>query len=93
MERRDFIQRIAAGGAATAAQGAADKTAVFQVKGFTCVTCAIGLEVVLKGLKGVRTCKATYPEGKVTVGYDAAAVTEDKILALIGKTGFKGSRA
>lgn len=99
MVRRDFIQKIAAAGGGTAAAAAAKAapakaasaaTAVFMVKGFTCITCAVGLEVVLRGIKGISAAKATYPEGKVTVGYDPALQSEEKIRAFINKaTGFQ----
>lgn len=102
MVRRDFIQKIAAAGsgaaaaaqaAPTPAKAAPAATVVFMVKGFTCITCAVGLEVVLRGIKGISAAKATYPEGKVTVGYDPALQSEDKIKAFIDKaTGFQVSR-
>lgn len=104
MVRRDFIQKIAAAGSGTAAAAAAAvkpatakpapaATAVYMVKGFTCITCAVGLEVVLRGIKGISAAKATYPEGKVTVGYDPAMQSEEKIRAFINKaTGFQVSR-
>ena len=99
MVRRDFIQKLTAGGAATglasAAAAAASKpvaasTVTFQVKGFTCITCAIGLEVFLKGFKGVTAAKATYPEGKVVVGFDPSVTSSESIRSFIDKaTGFK----
>ena len=98
MERRDFIQKLTAGGAATglasaaasAKKPAATSTVTFQVKGFTCITCAIGLEVVLKGFRGVTAAKAAYPEGKVVVGFDPVVTSSQSIQALIDKaTGFK----
>lgn len=101
MVRRDFIQRIAAAaGTGTAASSAVKPakpapaaTAVYMVKGFTCITCAVGLEVVLRGIKGITSAKATYPEGKVTVGYDPALHSDEKIRAFIDKaTGFQVSQ-
>lgn len=97
MVRRDFIQKIAAAGTGTAAAAAAKPApaarVVYMVKGFTCITCAVGLEVVLRGIKGISEAKATYPEGKVTVGYDPALQSEEKIRAFIDKaTGFQVSR-
>lgn len=97
MVRRDFIQKIAAAGSGTAVAAAAATakpapaaTAVYMVKGFTCITCAVGLEVVLRGIKGISAAKATYPEGKVTVGYDPVLQSEEKIRAFINKaTGFQ----
>lgn len=95
MVRRDFIRKLSvAGGAASIAQAgekpaAAKRAVTYQVKGFTCITCAVGLEVVLKGFRGVAEAKATYPEGKVVVGFDPALTSEETIRAFINKaTGF-----
>ena len=94
MVRRDFVKRITAGGAtglatASGATAAPARTVSYQVKGFTCITCAIGLEVVLKGFRGVAQAKATYPEGKIVVGYDPVATSEERIREFINKaTGF-----
>ncbi len=98
MVRREFIQKLTAGSAASglASAASADKkaaatsTVTFQVKGFTCITCAIGLEVVLKGFRGVTAAKAAYPEGNVVVGFDPSATSSDSIRAFINKaTGFR----
>ena len=90
MVRRDFIHGV--GFAVGSARGA-KSTVEFQVRGFTCVTCAVGLEVVLKGLKGVADAKAAYPEGRVTVGFDPALVSAERIREFIDRaTGFKVSR-
>ncbi len=95
MVRRDFIQKLTAGGAVASVTAAppASRTVTFQVKGFTCITCAIGLEVVLKGFRGVADAKATYPEGKVVVGFNPAGTSEETIRAFINKaTGFTVTR-
>lgn len=95
MIRRDFIQKLTAGGAtglavSGQAKAAPARTVTFQVTGFTCITCAIGLEVVLKGFRGVATATAAYPAGKVVVGFDPALTSEETIRAFINKaTGFK----
>ena len=94
MVRRDFIQKLTAGGATGLAitgeaKAAPAQTVTYQVTGFTCITCAIGLEVVLKGFRGVATAKAAYPEGKVVVGFDPAMTSEETIRTFIDKaTGF-----
>jgi copper chaperone CopZ len=92
MVRRDFIQKLtAAGGATTGLVKAAAPahSVTYQVKGFTCITCAVGLEVVLKGFRGVSAAKASYPEGKVIVGFDPKVTSEETIRTFINKaTGF-----
>jgi copper chaperone CopZ len=92
MDRRHFIQRVTAATATGVAVGAPtalaqeSKSVTFKVKGFTCITCAVGLEVVLREQKGVTKAKASYREQRVTVGFDAAMTTEDQLKAFINKT-------
>jgi copper chaperone CopZ len=96
MDRRKFLCRVTAAGtgagiAANAAPAAAKETASvnWDVKGFTCVTCAVGLEVMMKGLKGVARVKATWPDNKVSIGYDAKQVTEATLKEFVKRCGFR----
>ena len=101
MDRRNFLCKVtasAAGGAvlrqpAKAASkqisGHAETQRVkYAVKGFTCITCAVGLEVMLRGLKGVASASASYPENHVVITYDAHVIAEDKIMEFIRVCGF-----
>jgi anaerobic selenocysteine-containing dehydrogenase len=45
------------------------KTVTWRVHGFTCVTCALGLQVMLQQQKGVQFAQAAYPGGMVTVQF------------------------
>jgi len=59
MFRRSFIQRIAVAGtgvglaAVTAMEVSQNKTITYRVKGFSCPTCAVGLDTMLQQQKGV----------------------------------------
>ena len=64
--------------ASTAPEGET-RSVTYQVKGFTCITCAVGLEVMLRGLNGVTRANASYPENNVVIGFDEH-VTNDKAL-------------
>jgi Cu+-exporting ATPase len=64
------------------------KTVSYRVKGFTCVTCAVGLETMLREQKGVKWVKATYPEALVTIRYDASSVSEPTLRGFISDLGF-----
>lgn len=90
MDRRNFLQRLTAGsagiGAGCAAKGRETAAANFRVKGFTCVTCAVGLEVVLKEQPGVVRVQALYPEGTVAVGFDGRVTTQAKLRRFINET-------
>jgi Cu+-exporting ATPase len=58
------------------------------VKGFSCITCATGLDTMLGQQKGILSSKSTYPEGKVTVRFDAGQTTEQAIVTFITDLGF-----
>lgn len=60
----------------------------WHVRGFTCVTCAVGLETLLRREKGVVTASATYPQGIVTIQYHAGLVTQDELRSAIAELGF-----
>jgi Cu+-exporting ATPase len=64
------------------------KTVIYFVKGFSCVTCATGLDTLLGQQKGIISSKSTYPEGKVTVGFDRHQISEQAIVAFITDLGF-----
>jgi copper chaperone CopZ len=92
MFRRRFLQFLALSGAGALAYEASGKglakTVIYQVKGFSCITCAVGLDAMLSKKKGILSSHSTYPEGKVTVNFDADAINEDSIRAFIVETGF-----
>jgi copper chaperone CopZ len=93
MDRRNFICSITTGTAAglTVAEAAPPKenrSVTYKVKGFTCVTCAVGLEVMLRGLKGVTRAKARYSEADVAIGFDAHLTSEKVLRDFIGSCGF-----
>lgn len=78
MDRRRFLCGISAVGAVPVGLAEAgspptpkeNSSVRWKVDGFTCITCAVGLEVMMRGLKGVARVKATYPENEVMIGYD-----------------------
>ncbi len=93
MFRRRFLQIVTMAsvgglGPLEAIQAAATQTVIYQVKGFTCITCATGLDTLLSQQKGIASSKSTYPEGKVTVAFDPNRTTEHAIVAFIAELGF-----
>jgi copper chaperone CopZ len=96
--RRDFIQRLTVGGisgvAATGAIQASDlKIVTYRVKGFTCVTCAVGLETMLQREKGITSAKASYPKATVIIRFDPELVTENSLKGFISEMGFRVEEA
>ena len=91
MDRRKFFSRVTAATATTVALGAGHKpsrTVNYTVRGFTCITCAVGLETMLRGLKGVSSAKASYPANKVAIEFDEQAIAEAKLKEFIVACGF-----
>jgi Cu+-exporting ATPase len=90
MVRRKFIQGIACGlGAVEAAGAGKTNTVTFRIEGFTCVTCAVGLDALLKVERGIVRCKSSYPDRTSVVEYRPELVSEAQIKAFIQEFGFK----
>lgn len=92
MDRRNFICGVGAIGTAgltTADAAARETTAVtWKVKGFTCITCAVGLEVMLRQQEGVTRAKASYPQNTVAIGFDGKLTSEKVLKEFIAGCGF-----
>ena len=93
MIRRRFIELITFGTGSMAAIGAiaaAEKeTVTYHVTGYTCVTCAVGLESLLRQEKGVAWAKASYPDANVVIKFDPKEVTQNTLKTYIASMGFK----
>ena len=89
MFRRDFIHRLTLA-AASAGTGSASETRTvsYRVRGFSCLTCAVGLETLLRKQKGVLRAKASYPGGLVDIEFDPAVLTEESLRTAISEIGF-----
>ncbi len=64
------------------------KTVTWRVRGFTCVTCAVGLEVMLRRQKGVKSAEASYPDATVTIQFHPELVSEASLRSFITDIGF-----
>lgn len=92
MFRRQFLQLLTVAGVSSLAPleaMAATRTVVYSVKGFSCITCATGLDTMLGRQKGVISSKSTYPEGKVAVVFDPGRISAQVIVQFITDLGFK----
>ena len=96
MDRRNFLSRVTAAGTAAASvaavKGASEvketRSVTWKVRGFTCITCSVGLEVMLRGLHGVTRASATYPASNVFIGFDEHATSEKTLREFIEVCGF-----
>jgi copper chaperone CopZ len=92
MIRRQFIQLATFAGVGLTAVGAVTagekRTVTYRVKGFTCITCAVGLDTMLSRHKGIVHSHSTYPEGIVTIEFHPSLITESSIKSFISEMGF-----
>ncbi len=92
MFRRRFLQLLTMASVSSLASleaMAVTRTVTWFVKGFSCITCATGLDTMLGQQKGISSSKSTYPEGKVTVAFNPGQITEQTIVKFITDLGFK----
>ena len=66
----------------------AKKVVKYRVRGFSCVTCATGLDTMLGKEKGITSSSSTYPEGIATIGFDPDQISEGQIKEFIAGLGF-----
>jgi copper chaperone CopZ len=93
MLRRKFFQvmTIATTGALTpleALPATPKKVVTYHVRGFSCITCATGLDTMLSKQKGIASSSSTYPEGIATIGFDPDQISEQQIKDFISSLGF-----
>ncbi len=92
MFRRRFLQLLTIASVSSLASleaMAETRTVTWVVKGFSCITCATGLDTMLGQQKGITSSRSTYPEGKVTVAFNPGQITEQTIAKFITDLGFK----
>ena len=64
------------------------KTVTYHVRGFSCITCATGLDTMLLQQKGIASSSSTYPQAVATIGFDPALIAEQQIKDFISSLGF-----
>lgn len=102
MNRRNFLNRAMGAAAGLGVAGAStaainklfqsgpkeNRSLSYKVKGFTCVTCATGLEVMLLQQPGVARARASYPDATVVIGFDENLTSEETLRKFIASCGF-----
>jgi copper chaperone CopZ len=91
MIRRNFLQRLAFTGGFTALGKAAanmNRVVTYRIKGFTCITCAVGLDALLRQQTGIVRSESSYPEARTTVEYNPKLISEKTLKALVAEMGF-----
>jgi anaerobic selenocysteine-containing dehydrogenase len=97
MIRRNFIRLLTLAGAssfpvANAAIKSGQLTVTYKVSGFSCVTCAVGLDVMMERQTGVAWSKSNYQEAKTTICYHPDLVNDDSLKNIIADMGFLAER-
>src|SRR5690242_8918644 len=99
MNRRKFLTNVMGATAGLGVTGAAvhklaqtgpneNRSVSYKVKGFTCVTCATGLEVMLMQQAGVARAQASYADATVAIGFDENLTSEAALKQFIADCGF-----
>ena len=94
MVRRKFLGMMTLAGVSAlatlkAATASEKKSVAYKIRGFTCITCAVGLETLLLREKGIIAATASYPNAIATVTYDPKAISEASIVHAIESMGFQ----
>jgi copper chaperone CopZ len=94
MIRRKFLSLMTLAGASSlatlkAATSLEKKTVTYKISGFTCITCAVGLETLLQREKGIIAAEASCPDAIATVTYDPKSISEASIVEAIESMGFQ----
>jgi copper chaperone CopZ len=94
MIRRKFLSLMTLAGASSlatlkAATALEKKTVTYKISGFTCITCAVGLETLLQREEGIIAAKASYPDAVARVTYDPKSTSEASIVEAIESMGFQ----
>ncbi len=64
------------------------KTVTYSVKGFTCVTCAVGLDTLLSRQEGVIRVRSSYPDASTEIQFRPSQTNESMLKDLISEMGF-----
>ena len=65
------------------------RTVTLKVEGWRCAACSASVGSLLEGQAGVRGVDVSFGEGRVRALFDPAATSEDRLVELIEKRGFR----
>ena len=93
MIRRNFLRMVAAAGVGGVsilgiAEAGEMRAVSYRVQGFTCITCAIGLDTMLTRLHGVVRSHSSYPAGEANIEFHPHLVSEETLRQCIRDAGF-----
>ncbi len=97
MIRRQFLRVIGLAGMSslplvTRAASNEKQIIKYRIKGFTCVTCAVGLDTMLERTSGVVWSRSSYAESNATICFQPDLITEQALRASIREMGFSAEK-
>lgn len=93
MIRRQFIRLMTLAGVSGltevhAATKSNEVTARYKISGFTCITCAVGLDTMLQREKGVVWSQSSYKDATTNVCFHPDLTNDESIRNAIADLGF-----
>jgi len=70
---------------------AANRSVTFEVRGWTCGSCAAATRIALKNLHGIEDVKTDHDKMEAVVTYDDAKVTPERMVQAVAKLGYKAT--
>ena len=64
------------------------KTEVYIIEGMSCAACSSAVERVTRKIPGVQSAEVNLIMGKMTITYDPALVTPERIMSAVDRAGF-----
>ena len=64
----------------------------YVVEGFTCITCAVGLETLLRRERGVLSAQVDYSSATAVLEYDPTVVDDRSLQAFVQDAGFRATK-
>ncbi len=63
----------------------------FKITGMHCSSCAITIDMDLEDFDGIKKAQTSYAKAETEVEFDSSKVTDDLILEIIKKSGYRAS--
>lgn len=63
----------------------------FKISGMHCGSCAVGIQMLVSQMDGVKSAEVSYDDKKGTFEFDPAKVSKDSIVKAIAELGYQAS--
>lgn len=62
-----------------------------HIEGMHCGSCAVGIQMLVSQMDGVKSIEVSYEGKRGTVEFDSSKVTKEQIIKAIGELGYQAS--